>query len=70
VYVTRFSQCISVTSCAGTISLGGCHTTLCLPCETSHAALSEEDRRALGLGADCFRFQHHFVVPNLKTLGM
>ena len=38
-----------------TISLGGCHTTLCLPCETSHAALSEEERSALGLGADCFR---------------
>jgi hypothetical protein len=38
-----------------TISLGGCHTTLCLPCETSHAALSEEERRGLGLGADCFR---------------
>jgi cystathionine beta-lyase/cystathionine gamma-synthase len=55
VYVTRFRQCIFVTCGTGTISLGGCHTTLCLPCETSHAALTEEERRALGLGADCFR---------------
>jgi cystathionine beta-lyase/cystathionine gamma-synthase len=52
--VTRaFVAALRVVEC--TISLGGCHTTLCLPCETSHAALEEEDRSALGLGADCFR---------------
>jgi cystathionine beta-lyase/cystathionine gamma-synthase len=49
----KFVAALRVVEC--TISLGGCHTTLCLPCETSHAALSEEDRSALGLGADCFR---------------
>ena len=53
----------------GTISLGGCHTTLCLPCETSHAALSEEDRSALGLGADCFRCDSPTVqIPGIHML--
>jgi cystathionine beta-lyase/cystathionine gamma-synthase len=49
----RFVAALQVVEC--TISLGGCHTTLCLPCETSHAALTEEERNRLGLGTDCFR---------------
>ena len=32
-------------------SLGGCHTTVCLPAETSHARLSEAERLEIGIGA-------------------
>ena len=30
-------------------SLGGVHTTVCLPAETSHARLTPEERRAVGI---------------------
>lgn len=36
-------------------SLGGCHTTVCLPAETSHARLTEEERQAVGIGPGCVR---------------
>lgn len=36
-------------------SLGGCHTTVCLPAETSHARLSEEERLEVGIGAGLVR---------------
>ena len=36
-------------------SLGGCHTTVCLPSETSHARLTEEERLAIGIGPGVVR---------------
>ena len=42
--------------CTPARSLGGCHTTVCLPAETSHARLTEEERLAVGIGAGLVRF--------------
>jgi cystathionine beta-lyase len=39
----------------GARSLGGCHTTVCLPAETSHARLTEEERAAVGIGEGTMR---------------
>jgi cystathionine beta-lyase len=36
-------------------SLGGCHTTVCLPAETSHARLSEAERLEIGIGPGLVR---------------
>lgn len=36
-------------------SLGGCHTTVCLPAETSHARLTEEERLDIGIGPGLVR---------------
>lgn len=36
-------------------SLGGCHTTVCLPAETSHARLTEAERAEVGIGAGLVR---------------
>ena len=36
-------------------SLGGCHTTVCLPAETSHARLTEAERLAIGIGPGVVR---------------
>ena len=64
----KFVSALRIVEC--TISLGGCHTTLCLPCETSHAALSEEERSALGLGADCFRCDGCSYIYTAQTLAL
>ena len=37
-------------------SLGGCHTTVCLPAETSHARLTEAERLEVGIGPGLVRF--------------
>lgn len=36
-------------------SLGGCHTTVCLPAETSHARLTEAERLEIGITAGLVR---------------
>lgn len=36
-------------------SLGGCHTTVCLPAETSHARLTEAERLDVGIGPGLVR---------------
>lgn len=36
-------------------SLGGCHTTVCLPAETSHARLTEAERLEIGIGPGLVR---------------
>ena len=36
-------------------SLGGCHTTVCLPAETSHARLTVEERAEVGIGPGLVR---------------
>ena len=36
-------------------SLGGCHTTVCLPAETSHARLTVAEREEIGIGAGLVR---------------
>jgi cystathionine beta-lyase len=41
--------------CTPARSLGGCHTTVCLPAETSHARLTEEERAEVGIGPGMVR---------------
>jgi cystathionine beta-lyase/cystathionine gamma-synthase len=49
----RFMQALQLSTPAR--SLGGCHTTVCLPAETSHARLTEEERLAVGIGPGLVR---------------
>ena len=37
------------------VSLGGVETLICSPAETSHAKLSEEERRRIGITAELLR---------------
>jgi cystathionine beta-lyase/cystathionine gamma-synthase len=45
-------------------SLGGCHTTVCLPAETSHARLTEAERREVGIGPGLVRFSVGIEDPD------
>ena len=49
----RFMSNLSLSTPAR--SLGGCHTTVCLPAETSHARLTEAERLAIGIGPGVVR---------------
>ena len=49
----RFMQALKLSTPAR--SLGGCHTTVCLPAETSHARLTEAERLDVGIGPGLVR---------------
>lgn len=49
----RFMQALQLSTPAR--SLGGCHTTVCLPAETSHARLTEAERLEVGIGPGLVR---------------
>ena len=54
----------SLKLCTPARSLGGCHTTVCLPAETSHARLTEAERREVGIGPGLVRFSVGIEDPD------
>merc|ERR1719379_1331728 len=53
VTANKFLQALKMSTPAR--SLGGCHTTVCLPAETSHARLTEAEQLEIGIGPGLVR---------------